>query len=231
LKGIRFAARIAVCTGLLLSAPAGRAMAGPFSPSDGPPSPRIPQAGGFRFPLPAWHRSGFDFGDDWLGGDLCGGRRKAHTGIDVRAFSREGVMAAADGMIVAWMPSDEWGHVALIEHSVPGEGTVITQYWHVEPRSGYPVGTLVRGGEVFARVANLGGNTHLHFAVHAGRLDTYTWRGALPRISCGGDPAFPEHFVDPTRFVRAHGRLEGEALLGQLHALDHVLQLRVRHLP
>ncbi len=81
---------------------------------------------------------------------------------------------------------------------------MITQYWHVWPRAGYSVGTVVTRGEVFADIADMGSRTHFHFAVFNGEYDSHTWNGALPPARCDGFPAFPYNFVDPTAFVQAH---------------------------
>ena len=59
-------------------------------------------------------------------------------------------------------------------------------------------------GQAFADVADMGAQTHLHFAVFLGDYEANAWRGALPPKSCSGFPAFPYRFVEPTAFVRAH---------------------------
>lgn len=63
---------------------------------------------------------------------------------------------------------------------------------------------MVKAGQVFADIANMGSLTHFHFAVFRGDLEATAWRGALPPTPCSGFPAFPYRFVDPTAFVLAH---------------------------
>jgi hypothetical protein len=91
----------------------------------------------------------------------------------------------------------------LIRHATSA-GVVITQYWHVWLRSGFQVGTPVARGEVFADVADMGGLTHLHFAVFNGDYEPHAWNGALPPTPCSGFPAFPYRFIDPNAFIAAH---------------------------
>jgi hypothetical protein len=93
---------------------------------------------GFQFPLPAWSQSGYGFGDPWLR-DRPPGLPMLHTGFDATATATEDVMAAAEGTIIKirdFPDNPEWRYVILIQHEVPGEGTVLSQYWHVEPRPG-----------------------------------------------------------------------------------------------
>ena len=81
---------------------------------------------------------------------------------------------------------------------------MITQYWHVWPRPGFKVGTVVTKGEVFADIADMGSRTHFHFAVFNGDYEANAWRGALPHSRCDGFPAFPYKFVNATTYVQAH---------------------------
>ncbi len=114
--------------------------------------------------------------------------------------------APANGTIRGTMDLGSIGSAVLIEHSVPGEGTVTTQFHHVVPRSGYGAGRSVAKGEQFATVFAWGGNTHLHFGVYAAPVDATAWNGHLPARACGSPsrPAFPTRFVNPTEYVKAH---------------------------
>lgn len=167
-------------------------------------APAARSATDFQYPLAAWRALGFGFGDSWI--RSCGGASKRHTGVDVAARAGDTVRAVANGRIVGVLldRTGPWGYTMLVAHSVPGEGTVISRYGHVRPRSGYREGRSVSKGEAIAAVYNLGGSTHLALGIHMGAYTRWAWRGALPRTACGGDPAFPFRFVDPTRYLRVH---------------------------
>jgi murein DD-endopeptidase MepM/ murein hydrolase activator NlpD len=167
------------------------------------------RADSFQFPLSTWKPHCLGFGSPWK---LCDGtvlRRCTasgaiwrHTGVDIRTGIQP-VKAAANGMIVGYTVDPTFKGGVLIKHQT-AQGVVLTQYWHVWPRPGFKVGTVVTKGQVFADIASMGSRTHLHFAVFRGDLNSNSWRGALPPTSCDGFPAFPNRFVDPTAFINAH---------------------------
>ena len=132
------------------------------------------------------------FGDDWVHG-YCDGLIKRHTGIDIAASSDDVVYAAEAGEI-KWIGSTsshpEWAYGIVIDHS--GYTTV---FWHVDPL--VYIGDWVAKGEQIATVADLGADTHLHFGIRLVPYSDISIRGALPQAECGGDPAFPEYFINP----------------------------------
>src|SRR5712691_9293355 len=150
----------------------------------------------FQFPLPSWAPHCLGFGSEWRYCDGTVLRRCITTGI-------QPVMAAANGVIIGYIVDPTFRGGILIRHEAPN-GIVITQYWHVWPRAGYTVGTVVTRGEVFADIADMGSRTHFHFAVFMGDYEADAWRGALPPTRCDGFPAFPYRFVNPTEFVMSH---------------------------
>ena len=163
----------------------------------------------FQYPLPSWEPHCLGFGSEWR---YCNGtvlRRCSasgaiwlHTGVDIKTAIQP-VRAAANGVIIGYIVDPTFRGGVLIRHQT-SEGVVITQYWHVWPRSGFKVGTVVTRGEVFADIADMGSRTHFHFAVFMGDYDSHTWNGALPPTRCDAFPAFPYHFVNATTFVEAH---------------------------
>lgn len=163
----------------------------------------------FQYPLPAWEPHCLGFGSEWR---YCNGtvlRRCSatgaiwlHTGVDIKTGIQP-VMAAANGVIIGYIVDPTFRGGVLIRHQTAA-GIVITQYWHVWPRAGFGVGTVVTRGEVFADIADMGSRTHFHFAVFLGDYDSHAWNGALPPAPCDGFPAFPYHFVNGTLFVQAH---------------------------
>jgi murein DD-endopeptidase MepM/ murein hydrolase activator NlpD len=157
----------------------------------------------FRFPLPTWHQSGYGFGDRTPVG-ACPGVPARHTGFDAVARAGETVVAAANGMIMEIRQDPVWGKAVIIEHLVPDEGLVTTQYWHVVPRRGFGPGTVVTKGEPIATVADLGSRTHLHFGVYKAEYDINAGYGGLPVRFCNFRSAFPSHFVDPVAYVLRH---------------------------
>jgi len=167
------------------------------------------KADSFQFPLPTWKPHCLGFGSPW---ELCDGtvlRRCTttgaiwrHTGVDIRTGIQP-VKAAANGVIAGYIVDPTFKGGVLIRHQT-AQGVVLTQYWHVWPRPGFKVGTVVTRGEVFADIASMGSRTHLHFAVFLGDVNANAWRGALPPSACDGFPAFPNKFVNATAFVKAH---------------------------
>lgn len=163
----------------------------------------------FQFPLPSWTAHCLGFGSEWRYCDGTVLRRCSatgaiwlHTGVDITTGIQP-VMAAANGVIIGYIVDPTFRGGILIRHETPN-GIVITQYWHVWPRAGYTVGTVVKRGEVFADIADMGSRTHFHFAVFIGDYEADAWRGALPPTRCDGFPAFPYRFVNPTDFVMSH---------------------------
>jgi murein DD-endopeptidase MepM/ murein hydrolase activator NlpD len=173
------------------------------------PTGAAPAADYFQFPLPTWQPHCLAFGSPWR---LCNGTVLRtcpttgaiwlHTGVDIKTGIQP-VMAAANGVIAGYIVDPVFRGGVLIRHTT-AHGIVLTQYWHVWPRPGFRVGTVVKRGQVFADVANLGAQTHLHFAVFIGDYEPTAWRGALPPTPCSGFPAFPYRFVEPNAFVKAH---------------------------
>jgi len=163
----------------------------------------------FQLPLPSWEPHCLGFGSEWR---YCNGtvlRRCSttgavwlHTGVDIKSGIQP-VMAAATGVIIGYIVDPTFRGGVLIRHETPN-GIVITQYWHVWPRSGFKVGSVVTKGEVFADIADMGSRTHFHFAVFNGDYEANAWRGALPPSRCDGFPAFPYKFVNATDYVQAH---------------------------
>ena len=163
----------------------------------------------FQFPLPTWEPHCLGFGSQWrycngtvLRQCSASGAVWLHTGVDIKTAIQP-VRAAANGVIIGYIVDPTFRGGVLIRHQT-SEGVVITQYWHVWPRSGFKVGTVVTRGEVFADIADMGSRTHFHFAVFTGDFDSHTWNGALPPTRCDGFPAFPYNFVNATTFVEAH---------------------------
>jgi len=168
----------------------------------------VPASDYFQYPLSTWDPHCLGFGSEWR---LCNGtvlRACAsgavwlHTGVDIKTGIQP-VMAAADGVIAGYIVDPTFRGGVLIRHPT-SQGVVITQYWHVWPRAGFKVGTPVKRGEVFADIADMGAQTHLHFAVFMGDYESHAWNGALPPAACSGFPAFPYRFVDPNAFIQAH---------------------------
>jgi len=130
------------------------------------------------------------FGADWVWGECPPGVMKKHVGIDVSATVGEDIYAPEAGIVKALVYDSNWKYCVTIEHS--GFTTVC---WHVDPLVN--VGDNVTRGQIIATIADLGANTHLHFGVRGSTYSNISNRGALPQNDCGGDPAFPEYFVDP----------------------------------
>jgi murein DD-endopeptidase MepM/ murein hydrolase activator NlpD len=163
----------------------------------------------FQFPLPTWEPHCLGFGSEWrycngtvLRQCRSNGAVWLHTGVDIKTGIQP-VMAAANGVITGYIVDPVFRGGVLVRHETP-EGIVMTQYWHVWPRDGFKVGTVVTKGQVFADIADMGSRTHFHFAVFRGDYEAHAWNGALPPSGCDSFPAFPYRFADPTAFIDAH---------------------------
>ena len=143
------------------------------------------------------------FGADWPDGE-CGGLVKKHAGVDISAVKGESVYAANPGIVRAIVDGDTlWSKAVTIEHT-SSNPVFTTVYWHIDPA--VAVGQTVINGQIIGNVADLGDNTHLHFGVRMSSYSNISNRGALPQTDCEGDPAFPEHFVDPLGLDYAYVR-------------------------
>ena len=99
-------------------------------------------------------------------------RHGHHTGKDLNGIGGqntdlgEPVCAAGRGLVVySGVPSDEWGHVVVLAHRIPGEkGIVQTLYAHLNTREAR-VGQLVDRGQRIGTIGTANGKylAHLHF--------------------------------------------------------------------
>ncbi|MBE9569715.1 MAG: DUF1566 domain-containing protein, partial [Proteobacteria bacterium] len=134
------------------------------------------------------------FGADWLFGE-CDGLVKKHAGVDISAVKGESVYAAKSGIVRAIVDGGtQWKKAVTIEHT-SSNPVFTTVYWHIDPV--VEVDQEVTSGQIIGNIADLGDNTHFHFGVRMSAYSNTSNRGALPQTDCDGDPAFPEHFVDP----------------------------------
>ena len=119
----------------------------------------------------------------------------------VQAWAQEAVYAAEAGVVKVAQTDAQWGGWVTIEHTPVGESAFTTVYWHITP--GVSVNQSVAEGQWIGNVVDLtaltGGqyNTHFHFGVRTGYYTNTSNRGGLPQTSCGGDPAYPENFINP----------------------------------
>lgn len=134
------------------------------------------------------------FGDDWIAS--CDGQVMKHTGIDIAADEYETVYAAEAGTVKVAQWDSYYGGWVTIEHS-SSSSPYTTVYWHIDyivsenntVSKGDPIGAVLNYGH--------GSAVHLHFGFRNGAYSNTANRGRLPQTICGGDPAFPENFVDP----------------------------------
>lgn len=134
------------------------------------------------------------FGADWPDGE-CDGLIKKHAGVDISAVKGESVYVAKLGIVRAIVDGGtQWEKAVTIEHT-SSNPVFTTVYWHIDPT--VTVGQTVISGQIIGNIADLGDNTHFHFGVRMSAYSNISNRGALPQTDCGGDPAFPEYFIDP----------------------------------
>jgi len=136
-----------------------------------------------------------NFGADWVWGECPAGVVKKYVGIDILATVGEDVYAPEAGIIKAKLYDAKWKYGVTIEHS--GFTTV---FWHIDPL--VDVGDSVTRGQVIGTITDIDPyQVHLHFGVRANTYSNISNRGALPQNDCGGDPGFPEYFLDPQTLV------------------------------
>jgi len=109
-----------------------------------------------------------------------------HTGVDFRAETGSSILATAPGKVVAAEYNGGYGNMVEVEHA----NGLSTRYAHMSAIS-VSVGQIVKTGSVLGRVGSTGRSTgpHLHYET---------------RIN--------DEPVDPTRFLRAGGKLLANAL-------------------
>lgn len=109
-----------------------------------------------------------------------------HTGVDFRAETGSSILATAPGKVVAAEYNGGYGNMVEVEHA----NGLSTRYAHMSAIS-VSVGQTVKAGTVVGRVGSTGRSTgpHLHYET---------------RIN--------DEPVDPTRFLRAGGKLFANAL-------------------
>lgn len=109
-----------------------------------------------------------------------------HTGVDFRAETGSSIMATAPGKVVVAEYNGGYGNMVEVEHA----NGLTTRYAHMSAIS-VTTGQMVKAGTVVGRVGSTGRSTgpHLHYET---------------RIN--------DEPVDPTRFLRAGGKLLANAL-------------------
>jgi len=149
----------------------------------------------FFWPLKSASRSITQhFGSIW-----SANHAKKHTGIDITAVPGDTVYAAAAGTITkigALDTTGAWAKYAVLEHDTKD---YCTSYLHIEPK--VAVGKKLNVGDRIGVIADISA-PHCHFNIWKGTHDDkLTQRGALPIVfAVGGDPIFPNNFVDPLSF-------------------------------
>lgn len=136
------------------------------------------------------------FGADWL--ELCGGEVTKHTGIDIGATTTDVVYVAEDGIVKVASLSEDWGGWVTIEHN-SSSNPYTTVYFHIIPSISH--NDTVDKGDPIGTVVDYGGPIHLHFGLRNGAYNDTSNHGRLPQSICGGDPAFPENFENPSDFL------------------------------
>lgn len=178
----------------------------------------------FQFPLSPWPTgagsTGYNFGDQWAWGECPTGTKKLHTAIDKFSPANTAVYAVATGSYygtITDQSNPQWGWAALITHNVPGEGFVLSQYWHIKRPTISP-GAINKGASL-SSLYDMGSSSHIHFGIQqGGSVDTTnSWAGALPTTNCGGYAKFPWLFTDPTSYVTGHLTPRVDGLYGDVN--------------
>jgi murein DD-endopeptidase MepM/ murein hydrolase activator NlpD len=149
---------------------------------------------GLLWPLAGGFDSGSistPFGADWS--KSCGGLIKRHVGIDVPAPVGQEVRSAMTGVVKEIVSDPDFKQGVVVEDAT-GSFTVV--YWHLNVL--VSKGQTIQRGDLIGTIASMSPTPHLHFGYRRGGYVEVALRGALPQQDgCEGDPAFPEHFLDP----------------------------------
>ena len=153
----------------------------------------------FYWPLPeTFHKVTQSFGVVW-----SANASKRHTGIDIKATKDAEVRAAKSGtlkMNISLMGSTEskkeWGYCIVLAHD---NDSWTTSYLHIQPNPNLKIGDYIEEHDLIGWVYF----DHLHFGIRKHPFNSsLSMRGALPiKAEQTGDPAFPEHFVDPKEYA------------------------------
>lgn len=156
---------------------------------------------GLEWPLPGLpdqYRISSSFGDHWQN-SYCSGKRQLHTGLDLtnNNMGNTTVYAIWSGKTEAVVTyAKSYNNFVTISHGTSSNPWTAT-YHHIYPTvvsgqnvtKGQKIGTVV--------TANPNG-AHLHIGIRDKAYSNTANRGRLPETSaCGGDPYFPNYFVDP----------------------------------
>jgi murein DD-endopeptidase MepM/ murein hydrolase activator NlpD len=152
-----------------------------------------------EFPVGNHTTQNYDFGVWWLS-TSCGTAHNLHTARDFSVGGQVGkvVKAAHNGTVRFAQTSSAWGGYVIIG----SQGNAFTTvYTHVTPY--VTEGAKVEAGETTIGVtaSMTDADPHLHFELRAKPYKAEELEmlldGVLPEAACGGNPAFPEAFVDP----------------------------------
>jgi hypothetical protein len=130
----------------------------------------------------AWHT-----GEDWNG--LGGG--DSDLGDPVHAIAH-GVVVASE----YYAPS--WGNIVLVEHSLPNDDQVWSQYAHLQER-GVALNDSVTRGQRIGSIGKGHGNkypAHLHFEIRRRQLKPDTWGLSRAQVLAW--------YAHPTDFIKSH---------------------------
>ncbi|OGH67740.1 MAG: hypothetical protein A3J66_00830 [Candidatus Magasanikbacteria bacterium RIFCSPHIGHO2_02_FULL_47_14] len=94
--------------------------------------------------------------------------------------------------------TESWKNFVTISHGTKRNPWTAT-YHHIKPTSTLRVGqTVTSGKKIGTVVASNPNGAHLHIGIRDKAYSNTANRGRLPeRVACGGDPAFPDGFVNP----------------------------------
>lgn len=165
-----------------------------------------------RYPLdrtPVVGRYQHRFGEWWQSGGNSPGVTcnatipKLHVGTDYRADHGETVRAPGEGTVVLAQRASDWGGYVVIRHR-RDDKIYLLDLTHVAPKAGLRAGDWVNEGDPVGTIdaGTRSTGPHLDFSVREGTYDhiNEVVGGSLPLERCGGDPAFPENFLDTELF-------------------------------
>ena len=150
----------------------------------------------------AYRTINLSFGSAWPYSSPCTYLTWKHTGIDIKAPKTSSVYAAEKGVVkVSQDSGTSWKQWITIGRTDSYGQKYTTVYWHLANRK-VSVGAAVTRGQKIAEVADMGGNTHLHFGLrNASYSNNTSNRGGLPTGTCSGFSVYPESFKNPLNYL------------------------------
>lgn len=172
----------------------------------------------FQFPLSNYSVTGYNFGTpvpDSNNSCYTTADPRVHLGEDAHAPAGTAVYAAGEGYVKHTATATSFGHVVIIEHTLPDGSKVCTLYGHLRDRPEIGQGIIANGSHVNkgdrigytgTKDENGGWEPHLHFGVRPGGYTDGVGAHCSPWVYSGYGCRTHDQpkWTKPTDFINAH---------------------------